>query len=112
MNAKAAAVARELVRRHLGADKVIWLPAGVAGDDTSGHIDDVGRFVGPGRVVLARSVVVDEITAAYERLHVTASMDILHGATDQFRFVVPAGFEITGVATPELSHWEVAQDDD
>jgi agmatine deiminase len=39
---------------YLVADKVIFLPAGVAGDDTSGHIDDVGRFVGPGRVVLAR----------------------------------------------------------
>ncbi len=39
---------------YLAADRVIFLPAGVAGDDTSGHIDDVGRFVGPGRVVLAR----------------------------------------------------------
>jgi agmatine deiminase len=39
---------------YLAADKVIFLPAGVAGDDTSGHIDDVGRFVSPGRVVLAR----------------------------------------------------------
>ena len=39
---------------YLVVDKVIFLPAGVAGDDTSGHIDDVGRFVAPGRVVLAR----------------------------------------------------------
>jgi agmatine deiminase len=39
---------------YLCADKVIFLPAGVAGDDTSGHIDDVGRFVAPGKVVLAR----------------------------------------------------------
>jgi len=40
--------------RPVAADKVIFLPAGVAGDDTSGHIDDVGRFVAPGKVVLAR----------------------------------------------------------
>lgn len=39
---------------YLAADKVIFLPAGVAGDDTSGHIDDVGRFVAPAQVVLAR----------------------------------------------------------
>jgi agmatine deiminase len=49
---------RAAIERVLGdylvADRVIFLPAGVAGDDTSGHIDDVGRFVAPGRVVLAR----------------------------------------------------------
>jgi agmatine deiminase len=40
--------------QYLCADKLIFLPAGVAGDDTSGHIDDVGRFVAPGKVVLGR----------------------------------------------------------
>ncbi len=39
---------------YLVSDKVIWLPAGVAGDDTSGHIDDVARFVSRGRVVIGR----------------------------------------------------------
>jgi len=49
---------RAAIERVLGdylvVDKVIWLPAGVAGDDTSGHVDDLARFVAPARVLLAR----------------------------------------------------------
>ena len=38
---------------YLGTRKVIWLGCGCVGDDTHGHIDDVARFTGPGRVVLS-----------------------------------------------------------
>jgi agmatine deiminase len=38
--------------RMLGAKKILWLPRGIVGDDTHGHVDDIARFVAP-RTVLA-----------------------------------------------------------
>jgi agmatine deiminase len=45
-------LSEQVLKDHLGVTKVIWLPDGIAGDDTSGHIDDFARFVRPGVVVL------------------------------------------------------------
>ena len=59
------------------------------------------------RVVLARSVLLDELTESYERLHASVSLAIPHGAVDQFRFELPAGFEVRDVATPLLTRWAV-----
>ena len=42
-----------VLRDHLGAERVLWLGSGIAGDDTAGHIDDFARFVAPGKIVLA-----------------------------------------------------------
>lgn len=36
---------------YLGVTKVLWLKAGIEGDDTSGHIDDLTRFVSRSTVV-------------------------------------------------------------
>src|SRR5262249_24139181 len=36
---------------YLGIRNVIWLGRGIVGDDTHGHVDDLGRFVGPSTVV-------------------------------------------------------------
>jgi agmatine deiminase len=44
----------ELFRRYLGIEKVIWLGAGIAGDDTHGHVDDIARFVDTETIVAVR----------------------------------------------------------
>jgi len=38
---------------YLGAEKIVWLGCGIAGDDTHGHIDDLARFVSADTVALA-----------------------------------------------------------
>ena len=41
----------QVLGSQLGIRKVLWLNCGIAGDDTHGHVDDLARFVGHGRVV-------------------------------------------------------------
>jgi agmatine deiminase len=42
----------QVLKDVLGVSRVVWIGHGIVGDDTHGHIDDVARFVGPGRVLL------------------------------------------------------------
>lgn len=39
------------IKNELGITKVLWLGEGIQGDDTSGHVDDLTRFVDPTTVV-------------------------------------------------------------
>ncbi|MCA9140665.1 MAG: hypothetical protein KDB00_28025, partial [Planctomycetales bacterium] len=61
--------------------------------------------------VMARGVVVAEITEAYERLHATMSMNVVNGASDELRFVVDDGLDVDDVSCDLLSRWEIERVD-
>jgi agmatine deiminase len=52
---------------YLGATNTIWLEAGIVGDDTHGHVDDITRFVDERTIVTA--IESDTNDANYDRLH-------------------------------------------
>ncbi len=45
----------QVLRDALGVTHVVWLPGGIKGDDTDGHIDDLARFVARDTIVSIRA---------------------------------------------------------
>ncbi|MGY8731646.1 MAG: hypothetical protein ACKVK0_05890 [Pirellulales bacterium] len=62
-------------------------------------------------IIVARNVLVAELTQAIQRLHGTFSMQVQQGATSDFRFAIAAGFQVTDVQAPGVSRWSVAERD-
>jgi agmatine deiminase len=69
----------QVLADSLGIRKVLWLGAGIAGDDTHGHVDDLARFVAPGTVVVASC----EDPADENTARLRDNRERLRGMTDQ-----------------------------
>lgn len=92
-----------ILRKHLAIDRVIWLGGELAGDDTDGHVDQIARFVAPGRVLAARQP--DRLDPNHESLD--ANLAILAAATDArgrrmevIPVDIPARFAFEGTQLP------------
>jgi agmatine deiminase len=47
------ATVERALRDYYGQSHVLWLAEGIEGDDTDGHIDDLGRFISPTKLLIA-----------------------------------------------------------
>jgi len=71
-------VIEQTLHDALGTRHIIWLPGGIAGDDTDGHIDDVARFVSPDCVAIVVAPEGHEDHATMQR-----NLEALKQAKDQ-----------------------------
>jgi agmatine deiminase len=104
LNPNRNALTREEVEQRLERDlafeRVVWLGSGLLNDHTDGHVDNLARFVAPGRVAIPTAAKDDPNEAVYKdaarRLR-SAKLDIVTlpspgRVTDEDGDVIPASY--------------------
>ena len=86
----------ERLARDLGASKIVWLGEGLANDHTDGHVDNLARFVGNGRVALPEPAADDPNAAVYA----DAAARIGAAGLDLVRLPSPGRIEADGDIIP------------
>lgn len=84
------------LRDYLGVHTILWLGAGIAGDDTDGHVDDLSRFFST-----------DGILTVVERNRRDENYAVLRENLDRLRRArTPAGgkFRIVELPMPQARH--------
>ena len=104
LNPNRNSLTREAVEERLLADlgfeNVVWLGSGLMNDHTDGHIDNLARFIAPGRVAIPMAARDDPNAAVYKdaaRRLTAAKLDIVSlpspgRITDEDGDVIPASY--------------------
>lgn len=83
--------------RDLGFTRTVWLGDGLINDHTDGHVDNLARFVAPGRVVLPRATGADDPNA---HIYADAKARILDAGLTLHEILSPGLIERDGRVEP------------
>ena len=89
------------LQRDLGFERVVWLGDGLLNDHTDGHVDNLARFVAPGRVAIPTAAKDDPNEAVYRGRRAAAAATPSStsspcprpaGSTDEDGEIIPASY--------------------